>query len=124
MTLTKTILLNADNDLDLSTGGLSLITDLDSLAQRVKVRLQTFRGECFWSPETGVPWLTQIFAGGVPKTSTLNAAIFSALSSVDGIKEIKSIDYEFDKSTRTLDISLSILSETNESLTVNVGSIV
>lgn len=123
MTLTKTLRLNADNDLDLSRGGLAFVTDIDSLVQRVKTRLQTFRGECFLSPETGTPWLTQIF-NGTPTYSALNAALLSALSTVDGLKEVSGLEYSFDRKTRILSIKLYILSESGESAAVELESIV
>jgi len=124
MTLTKVFKLDTNNDLDFSTGNIQVIDGVDSLAQRIQTRLNTFRGECFLDPSTGTPWISQVFTSSLPTTSALNAAIVSSLSTVDGILEIVALDYTFDRRTRKLDISLQILSETNETLTINTGSVV
>ena len=124
MTLTKSLKLTDDDDLDISSGGLQMIEGVDGLVQRVRTRLTTFRGEIFNSPGTGVPWLTQVFSGGIPTVSTLNAAIFSALETVDGIKEIRKIEYSFTKETRSLRIDLDILDETGATVNVTLESIV
>lgn len=120
MTLTKVFKLDTENDLDLSTGRIIILTDQESLAQRVQTRLNTFRGECFLDPGVGTPWLTQIFASGRPTASALNGAILTSLASVSGIREVRGLDYLFDKFTRKLEIQLRIISETKETTELTV----
>lgn len=56
------ILLNKSHDLEFSGGDLSLTTnESQSLAQRLRVKLLTFRGEWFLDTNEGIPYFESIF---------------------------------------------------------------
>ena len=58
--MTRTIKLTADQDLDFVGGALSMLEGRAAVAQRLKIRLLTFRGEWFRDLRVGVPYRENI----------------------------------------------------------------
>ena len=116
MTLRKQLLLDADDDLDLSTGSLQIVDGVTALTQRVRTRLQTFLGEVEFDSSVGVPYFQQVFQDKNPKISVLNVSFLgsSALGRLDGIDRVLRLEYDLNTSTRALSVDLRIQAETGE----------
>lgn len=56
----RSLKLNDENDLDFSNGTLQQVTDIDKVAQDLKVRLKTFWGEWFLNNKVGVKYREKI----------------------------------------------------------------
>lgn len=69
----KSIAVDGSNNIILSNYNLSFKTENESVAQRVRGRLELWLGEYFLDTSLGTPYLEQIF--GVNRYQTLSAAI-------------------------------------------------
>lgn len=82
----------------------------DSVAQRIYLRLRTFRGEWFLSENYGVPWLERILGHKVKKT-TVDMVIINEIMSVKGVKKILSFESTFDNSVRDYSCKFTVVAD-------------
>lgn len=103
---------NATWDLHLeATGNIATVgeTDFPSLlSQRIKHRLQTFKGECFLDREIGVPYYNEILKKN-PDLGRIRSLLSSVISEVDGVDKILSLDLSFDRKTRITYVTFRVL---------------
>lgn len=87
------LLLNTENDLVFFNGPLTAEYTTQPLtqtvAQRLKIRLMTFRGEWFLDTEYGVPYWQSILGKKVPK-SRVDSILQQEILAERGVKEIVS----------------------------------
>lgn len=74
------------------------------LAQRIKHRLQTFRGECFLDREVGVPYFSEVLKKN-PDLGRIRALLASIISGVEGVAKILSLEVLLDHATRQLTVN-------------------
>lgn len=104
--LTKTDEVSADNpiahDLHFGPDGDIVWADnQDAIAQRIKIRLQMFRGEWFADERQGMPWFEDILIKPA-QLPTLRAILTEAISTVPGVISVKDVALELNRETRTL----------------------
>jgi hypothetical protein len=106
------ILLDADGDIDLSSGDFVFSTGLQAVAQTAKIAVLMFRGEWHLDRELGVPWLPNdvvavsdaVLGQRFNELRTM-AALRAALSGIDNVVEILQLAATFNPSTRNLSVS-------------------
>lgn len=74
------------------------------LCQRIKHRLQTFRGECFLDREVGVPYFSEVLKKN-PDLGRIRALLASVVSGVEGVAKILSLEVLLDHATRQLTVN-------------------
>jgi hypothetical protein len=106
----KTDLTNPDSgDLALGRDGrMFLRSELKELVdQRIRVRLQFFKGEWFLNLDAGTPWFQHIIGHkGVPD-QTVRGVLSQALK-VDGVDSITTLEWQVDNKTRRMSISFTL----------------
>ena len=94
----------------------------DDLAQRLKIKLQTFQGEGFLDTSIGIPYFQQIFGKG-RKKATIDAIFNAAILSEANVNRI--ISYHSEISTaRQLSVTFTVQDTTGATLppiNVSVG---
>lgn len=104
------LLLDDAGDLSLVDGKLSLIDGSEALAQRLRCRLQLFRGEWFLDDSWGLPWFQSILR----KTSDLVAVrslLRAAIASIPGVKQVTRVKLSREPSTRKLSVQAQVQSD-------------
>jgi len=83
-------------------------TALKAIAQEIRIRLQTFRGEWFLDLDTGIPYFETDDDPGIlgrPYDDERIRRIFRLeILAVEGVVRLKTLRTEFDKSTREVSI--------------------
>lgn len=87
-----------------STGNIATLGSSDQsslLAQRIKHRLQTFRGECFLDREVGVPYFSEVMKKN-PDLERIRSLLASVIAGVEGVAKILSLEVLFNSSERSM----------------------
>lgn len=98
-----------DKDWDVYLGGDGNIAVLgskrgdDLLCQRIRHRLQTFRGECFLDRDVGVPYFEEVCKKN-PDLARIRSLLASVISGVEGVAKILSLEVLFNRATRELSV--------------------
>ena len=82
----------------------------DSVAQRLYIRLRTFKGEWFLAEGYGVPWLENVLGHKVKK-STVDMVVMDAIMSVEGVKRIISFESSFDNPKREYECKFVVVAD-------------
>lgn len=98
--------LNAVGDIELSGRNMRRVAGTEYTAQTAKTNLFLQEGEWIVDRTEGVPWLTGAIEKGVP-LPLIAQLVRAVLSRTVGVLSIDSLDYSFNSSTRTLEISFS-----------------
>lgn len=93
-----------------------------TVAQRLKVRLQTFLGEYFLNTTIGVPYYQRIF-GKIKNKSTVDTIFQREILSDEGVLEITSYRSDLDVSSRFLQVTFTVRTSEGitDPITINVG---
>ena len=96
---------NATWDLVLDgTGNVKTLGSDDApalLSQRIKHRLQTFRGECYLDRSVGVPYFSEVLKKN-PDLSRIRSLLASVISGVTGVLKILELSLDFQQRARAL----------------------
>lgn len=111
------IKLTADgNDLDVSSGGLELVTDpLDVVSQRLKIGLRFVKGEYRLDTSRGIPYFEDVFKKD-PDLLVVRTLLRDKIQDTDGVVNITSFDLALDSATRKLSVGFSCQVEDAETL--------
>lgn len=108
------LLLDGDRDLALSAAGdLSLALDLDAQAQRIGIRLRTFRGEWFLNTAFGVPYFDSVLVKPI-RGEVLTSVFKTALLRSPGVTEIAELVLDADARARELSVSFKVKTDLGE----------
>lgn len=111
------ILLSADGDLFLTDkGDISLV---NSVAQKIKIRLKWWLGEWRWDKEEGLPYKDELFIKN-PNTDSFEMLVREKIFEVTEVTEVKNVSVSYDRKTRTGKISFRALTDT-ETITEEVA---
>lgn len=109
--------LNADGDIALSGGySADTVTAGDLVAQRIRCRLKTFRGEWFADTSFGVPYFDQILGKG-NSIKSIRAVFAAEIAKVPGVVSLSRIDIAFDRQSRELSLLIRVLGDSGEIVT-------
>ena len=99
--------LDTNHDLLVSGIDLGLVDGAEQVRQQLLIKLKLWQGEWFLDTEFGTPYLQQILG----KQLTMSGAIVALRKSileVQGVTQITSFDYQFDRATRTIKIQFAV----------------
>lgn len=96
--------LTGEGELEITAGNLRAVTGTEALAQRLRVRLQLFRGDWFLDVLQGVPYHDFVLR---KRTSpAVRREVFRrAIVTMRGVRELVSLDVQLDPATRTLAVT-------------------
>jgi len=100
------LLLDENGDL-VVTADLQFSSGLDAIAQGIRIRILTFRGEWKLNLDTGVPYYQDLLGQRFDQVKA-HAAFRNAISSTPGVSEISSLAASFNGRTRTMSVSWSV----------------
>lgn len=89
------------NDLEIPV---RLLSGIDSLVQRIWIRLRFWLGEWFLDERLGVPWLQQILVKGADPR-VIRAMLTKVVMSTPGVSRVAALDVRIDAPTRTIIVS-------------------
>lgn len=97
--------LTKNNDLEILNGSLVLLTNKDEwIAQRVRIRLHTYKGEWYLDKTIGVPYFQTILKKNTPK-DLVDSIFKRVISDTAGVKNILKFSSTISSNTYTLTFS-------------------
>jgi hypothetical protein len=107
------LLLNDDNDLDISTGDLQIVTEGAAVAQRLGIRFRSFLGEWFLDTRYGFPWFESVL--GIKNAEDyFEFLVRSTILSTPGVQAIVSMTTSFNKTTREFTVNAVVQTDAGE----------
>lgn len=100
------LLLDTDGDLVL-TSGLEFSTGINAVAQGIRIRIQTFKGEWFLDLDHGVPYYQDLLGQKFNEIKA-RAAFREAILSAPGVDELTELEVSFDAQNRELTVSWEV----------------
>ena len=83
---------------------------VDLICQRVKCRLQTFRGECYLDRNMGVPYFKEVMKKN-PDLGKVRSLLAATIVGVEGVKSLEGLKIKFDASTREYKVIFRALAD-------------
>lgn len=108
----KDLLLGEHGDLEICYGDLQLSRGTQSIRQRIRQALLTFKGEWFLNENLGIPYYQEIL-GQKNSLSTIKAIFIDALQGIKGVAELQSLDIKLDEESRSLLVKFTIIDTSN-----------
>ena len=110
--------LDKNSDLMFKDGDIAFISNYSEvIAQNIKVRLQTVKGEWFLDRDMGIPYFDILGFSISPQT--LSHIFRAAIEEIDGVEKVDEINVSFDNRHRTAKVIFSALLEDGSSLKSN-----
>lgn len=100
--------LNNSGDLEISDAG--DIASTDSITQAVRIRLLWFLNEWRLGPSLGFPYYEEVFVKN-PNEAKISHHIRETVMSVEGVIEVKKIEFYFDRYTREAVIAVTFATD-------------
>lgn len=97
----------AKNDLVIKNNDLILIDNTERVAQQVLITLRFWLGEWFLDTREGVPYLEYVLVKN-PNMSHIRQILTEKIQSVEGVKSIVSLNFDFRRVTRELYIDFEV----------------
>ncbi len=117
------LLLDANGDLDFSSGGPVFSSGIDGVAQAIRIRLLMVAGEWFLNLDAGMPYYER---PGIPATKAILAQKFNPgrvtrifrdeLLDTPGVKSVETLTVAFDGRTRTLSVAWTVTTDFGDSV--------
>ena len=101
------LLLDSSGDITITDDDLVLSTGLDSVRQRIKMRLRMFKGEIFIDTALGTPHFDSTFARR-PDLDLIKSVYRKVIGESEGVVELVSLTVEL-PSTRILSVKAEVL---------------
>lgn len=111
-------LLDITGDMDLTNFDFSLITSTDELAQRILIKLRTYKGELFHNTLFGIPYYQDIL-GKNRDLGTIESILKQAIVEESYVKKLLEFSMDYVAGSRTLTVSFLAELFTDEELEVN-----
>lgn len=92
-------------DLTLEKGDLDLVDGVDAIAQHLRIRLRTFKGEWFLDERIGVPFFDTILVKNA-NLAAVQSVLRRAVLTTPGITGIDQLDVDLDAATRVLTVTM------------------
>jgi hypothetical protein len=106
--------LNSENDLDLQNFDLYFTIDnVDFVRQKIKIRLQFFKGEYFLNLDSGVPYYQRILGKQIVVDDAISI-LKAEIVNTPGVNELLEFSPNLDGPTRILSIDFKIRTDQNE----------
>ena len=95
--------LTDDWDLDFTGGNITMLSGVEEIRQKAKIRLQFFKGEWFLDQRVGLPYFQEILEKGTSLTVVSNR-LRTAVETTPGIASITYWKADYDGITRSLSV--------------------
>ena len=95
------------HDLKIENFDLSVLSGTDVIAQRLKIRLEFFRGEWFLDTTVGVPFYTDILVKN-PDIPHIETILKAEILDTPGVVELLAFETSYNAQTRKLDVSFTV----------------
>lgn len=99
--------LTTDNDFDLSTGNLQMLSGIESIAQDIRLALQFFMGEWFLDRSVGVPYFQEVLVK-TPDPNALQSIFRKIILGRPGVVSLLDIQLAQDDETRKLNLAFRV----------------
>ncbi len=83
------------------------------IAQRIKCRIYLWRGEWYLDQRTGTPWEQRLLRKGADE-ETLRQVLTAVITGTPGVRQLVSLDVDFDPATREATVAFEVLGEMNQ----------
>lgn len=117
------IQLDNTGDLLISHFGISTTTDaVSALVQRLKIKLQLFKGEWFLNTNAGVPYFQEIFVKGFDQ-AYVDTIFRSIIINTTDVKSLQKYSSSFDRTNRKFSFTFTVLVDstgTSETITITI----
>ena len=108
------------HDMVFTNGGTSVTSQLTEIvAQRLKIKLLTFKGEWILNTEFGIPYFTDVF-GKVSSKTYVDAIFQKAIIETEGVTKITSFYSEVSNSRHYV-VTFSVSTSSGETVTITIG---
>lgn len=97
----------ASNDLVIKNNDLILIDNAERVAQQVLITLRFWLGEWFLDTRQGVPYLEYVLVKN-PNMNHIRQILTEKIQSVEGVKSIVSLNFDFRRVTRELYVDFEV----------------
>lgn len=97
----------ASNDLVIKNNDLILIDNAERVAQQVLITLRFWLGEWFLDTREGMPYLEYVLVKN-PNMSHIRQILTEKIQSVEGVKSIVSLNFDFRRVTRELYVDFEV----------------
>lgn len=97
----------ASNDLVIKNNDLILIDNAEQVAQQVLITLRFWLGEWFLDTREGMPYLEYVLVKN-PNMSHIRQILTEKIQSVEGVKSIVSLNFDFRRVTRELYVDFEV----------------
>ena len=90
-------------------------TTVDTLEQRIRTRLQTFRGEWYLNEDLGVPYFGEVMVKN-PDVDRVRSLLMTELAAVPGVGQILSFVVNFERGDRVFTVNFKCRSTDGETV--------
>lgn len=97
----------ASNDLVIKNNDLILIDNAERIAQQVLITLRFWLGEWFLDTREGMPYLEYVLVKN-PNMSHIRQILTEKIQSIEGVKSIVSLNFDFRRVTRELYVDFEV----------------
>jgi hypothetical protein len=109
------LFINEDGQFVLLNGDLAFVQDVDQVAQNIRFRLKTFRGEWFLDNSLGVDWYGVVFVK-TPDMASIQREILTQVEAVENVSSVVDYKQSLDSVLRILSVSFTALLDTGQDL--------
>jgi hypothetical protein len=113
MSQLRTLAMNSSNDIYLSGGDFAYANGKDAYATIITAALRTVKGELKDDPNVGIPYFETIFDSQA-SLNTWKIAMISRVKAFDFVKDVKSFETSYNRSTSTLSYTMEIETDNGE----------
>lgn len=99
--------LDSNNDLALEVFDLVYLTQAEQVAQRVKMKLLTFKGEVDLNTDFGVPWFDDILGVKPVNINRVDAILREQILTTPEMVSLESFVMDYDENTRQLSLTFT-----------------
>ena len=119
MILKPDLMLDSNSDLAIENGDLQLTDGKQTLEQRIKRALLTFKGEWFLDEDIGIPYFQEIL-GQKNSIEAIKAIFVDAILKIEGVQELKDLKIKLNNEERGLGINFTILDIDNNLIEIDI----
>jgi hypothetical protein len=105
--LSRDLLLSSDGDIAIIKNDLLLTIEAQTIEQRIRQELLTFKGEWFLDEELGIPYFKEIL-GSKNSIETIKNIFVNAIQNIDGVAELIKLDIQLETLKRIVSIEFSV----------------
>lgn len=95
------------SDLIVQGGDLMIVDNAERVAQQVLITLREWLGEWFLKTSDGIPYLEYILVKN-PNEAHIRQILTQAIESVEGVKDVKELEFAFNHVLRILAVAYEI----------------